>query len=260
MIVPSLLPNASVSAVSQETDEDLGCDDAASALSGEVAYERRIRSFVMRRSRITSAQRRALDELGTRFLLPFSSQPVDLDLHFGRSAPRVLEIGFGMGKATADIAGARPDDDFLGVEVHPAGVGALLRLIDEQSLANIRIVQHDAVEVLEHMIAPESLDAVHIFFPDPWRKKRHHKRRLIQPEFVALLVSRMKPGAVLHCATDWANYAEQMLEVLSAEPALANTADGYARPEHRPVTKFELRGLRLGHDIWDLVFKRRTAG
>ena len=188
----------------------------------------------------------------------FRAEQPDWDAVFGRRAPRVLEIGFGMGATTAEIAATRPADDFLGVEVHEPGVGALLKLIGEHTLTNIRIIQHDAVEVLEHMIAPESLDGVHIYFPDPWHKARHHKRRLIQPKFVALLVSRLKPGGYIHLATDWQNYAEQMLEVLSAEPALQNTADGYApRPAYRPVTKFERRGIKLGHGVWDLVFRRR---
>ncbi|WP_089341197.1 tRNA (guanosine(46)-N7)-methyltransferase TrmB [Burkholderia singularis] len=219
---------------------------------------RRIRSFVTRAGRVSTGQRRALDELGPRFVVPYANAQPDWDAIFGRRAPRVLEIGFGMGASTAEIARLRANEDFIGVEVHEPGVGALLKLIGEQQLANIRIVQHDAVEVLEQMIAPESLDGVHIFFPDPWHKARHHKRRLIQPPFVARLATRLKPGAYLHCATDWQNYAEQMLDVLSADPSLDNTADGYApRPDYRPVTKFERRGLRLGHGVWDLVFKKR---
>ncbi|RKP50824.1 tRNA (guanosine(46)-N7)-methyltransferase TrmB [Trinickia fusca] len=229
-------------------------DDA----SEHVLYRRRIRSFVTRAGRVSTGQRRALDDLGPRFVLSYAGEPANWDAVFGRQAPRVLEIGFGMGATTAEIAAQRAGDDFIGVEVHEPGVGALLKLMDEQQLSNIRILQHDAVEVLEHMIEPGTLDGVHIFFPDPWHKARHHKRRLIQPPFVALLASRLKPGAYLHCATDWQNYAEQMLEVLSAEPTLENTADGYApRPDYRPVTKFERRGLRLGHGVWDLVFKRR---
>jgi tRNA (guanine-N7-)-methyltransferase len=221
---------------------------------------RRIRSFVTRAGRVSTGQRRALDELGPRFVVPYGAAPADWGAIFGRNAPRVLEIGFGMGATTAEIALHRPSDDFIGVEVHEPGVGALLKLIDEQTLTNIRIVQHDAVEVIEHMLTPASLDGVHIFFPDPWHKARHHKRRLIQPPFVAQLASRLKPGAYLHCATDWQNYAEQMLEVLSADPSLENTAPDYApRPEYRPVTKFERRGLRLGHGVWDLVFKKRAG-
>lgn len=223
---------------------------------------RPLRSFVVRAGRMGPGQQRALKELGPRFVLPFVPSQVDLDAAFGRSAPRIVEIGFGMGDATAQIAAARPEVDFLGIEVHEPGVGALLKRIGEQGLANLRIVQHDAVEVLRQMIAPASLAGVHVFFPDPWHKLRHNKRRLIQPPFVALLASRLAPGGVLHCATDWQPYAEQMLEVLSAEPLLSNSVaeGGYApRPGYRPLTKFEHRGLKLGHGVWDLVFTRTTA-
>ncbi|MBK9361157.1 MAG: tRNA (guanosine(46)-N7)-methyltransferase TrmB [Rubrivivax sp.] len=221
---------------------------------------RPVRSYVLRAGRMGSGQQRALAELGPRFVLPFQPQPLDAAAIFGRRAPLVLEIGFGMGAATAAIAAARPDADFLGVEVHEPGVGALLRLIGEHGLTNLRIVRHDAVEVLQQMIAPASLAGVHVFFPDPWHKKRHHKRRLIQPPLAALIASRLAPGGVLHCATDWEPYAEQMLQVLSAEPLLANTAAGYApRPDYRPLTKFEARGLRLGHGVRDLVFSRVTG-
>jgi len=203
-------------------------------------------------------QVRALAELGPRFVLPFAAQRCDFDAAFGRSAPRVLEIGFGMGDATAAIAQALPDTDFIGVEVHTPGVGALLKRIGEMGLGNLRLIQHDAVEVLEHMIAPDSLAGVHVFFPDPWHKKKHNKRRLIQPEFVHHLVGHLAPGGYLHCATDWQPYAEQMLEVLSAEPLLRNTAADYApKPDYRPLTKFENRGLKLGHGVWDLVFVKR---
>ena len=218
---------------------------------------RSIRSYVLRRGRVSDAQRRAVDELLPRFGVPFQRTPLDLDRLFGRAAPKVLEIGFGMGETTAAIAKAHPEIDYLGIEVHTPGVGALLKRVAELELENLRLVQHDAVEVLEHMLAPASLDAVHLFFPDPWPKKRHHKRRLVQPPFAALLASRMKPGAYLHAATDWEDYAAQMLEVLSAEPSLGNTCDGYAeRPATRPETKFERRGLRLGHRVWDLVFRK----
>ena len=221
-------------------------------------HHRAIRSFVVRAGRMGTGQMRALEELGPRYVLPWSDQPMDPQAVWGRTAPVVLEIGFGMGGATAEIARHRPEVDFLGVEVHTPGVGALLKLIDEQGLENLRIVQHDAVEVLDHMITPASLAGVHIFFPDPWHKKKHNKRRLIQTEFIARLVTCLAPGGYLHCATDWQPYAEQMLEVLSAEPALENTADGYApRPDYRPLTKFENRGLKLGHGVWDLVFRRR---
>ena len=217
----------------------------------------RIRSFVTRAGRMGSGQVRALEELGPRFVLPFAQARLDPAAVFGRQAPLVLEIGFGMGDATAQIAAALPGTDFLGVEVHVPGVGALLKQIGERGLGNLRLVQHDAVEVLAHMIAPASLAGVHVFFPDPWHKKRHHKRRLIQPAFVAQLVTYLQPGGYLHCATDWEPYAQQMLEVMSAEPGLVNTAAGFApRPDYRPLTKFENRGLKLGHGVWDLVFSR----
>ncbi len=220
---------------------------------------RGIKSYVLRAGRMGTGQVRALRELAPRYVLPFTAAAFDAPNVFGRHAPLVVEIGFGMGQATAQIAAARPDDDFLGIEVHEPGVGALLQRIDEQQLANLRIVRHDAVEVLREMIAPTSLSAVHVFFPDPWPKKRHWKRRLMQPPFIALLASRLAPGGTLHCATDWQPYAGQMLEILSAESALANTADGYAlRPDYRPLTKFENRGLALGHGVWDLVFKKRS--
>jgi tRNA (guanine-N7-)-methyltransferase len=221
----------------------------------------RIRSFVVRAGRMGPGQARALTELAPRFVLPFDATGrFDFAAAFGRAAPLVVEIGFGMGSTTATMAAAAPEIDFLGIEVHPPGVGALLQRIDEAGLANVRIVQHDAVEVLESMIAPASLTAVHVFFPDPWHKKRHHKRRLIQPAFVALLASRLAPDGVLHCATDWQPYAEQMLEVLSADPALVNAAGGgfAPRPASRPRTKFEQRGLDRGHGVWDLLFSRRA--
>jgi tRNA (guanine-N7-)-methyltransferase len=218
----------------------------------------RIRSYVLRAGRVGSGQARALAELGPRFLLPYQSSLLDLDAAYGRNAAKILEIGFGMGEGLAEIAAAHPENDYLGVEVHTPGVGALLKQLGERGLDNVRVIQHDAVEVLTHMLAPGSLAGVHIFFPDPWHKKRHNKRRLIQPPFVRLLAERIAPGGYLHLATDWEDYALQMLEVLSAEPGLANTADGFsARPDTRPLTKFEQRGLRLGHGVWDLVFRKR---
>lgn len=219
------------------------------------APRRSIRSFVVRAGRMGPGQVRALAELGPRFVLPQATAPLDFTASFGRNAPRVLEIGFGMGDATAAIAQALPGTDFIGVEVHTPGVGALLKQIGERGLTNLRLIQHDAVDVLEQMIVPASLAGVHVFFPDPWHKLKHNKRRLIQPGFVHLLVSRLAPGGYLHCATDWQPYAEQMLAVLSAEPTLRNTATGYAaKPAYRPLTKFENRGLKLGHGVWDLVF------
>jgi tRNA (guanine-N7-)-methyltransferase len=220
--------------------------------------ERRIRSFVTRAGRLSTAQARALDELGPRYCIPYTKQTLDIEQAFGRKAPAILEIGFGMGETTAKIAASLPDKNFIGAEVHTPGVGSLLKLIGEQELSNLRVIQHDAFEILTHMIAPASLAGVHIFFPDPWHKARHNKRRLIQPPFVELLSSRLATGGYLHCATDWQDYAEQMLAVLSAEPSLRNSAESYApRPDYRPVTKFENRGLRLGHGVWDLVFIKR---
>lgn len=258
----------------------------------------RIRSFVLRAGRTTAGQQRAIEELGPQFLVPFQEAVLDLPQAFnGSSRPKILEIGFGMGETTAKIAALRSEDDFLAIEVHPPGVGALLKLIGENNLTNLRLIRHDAVEVLEKMIAPNSLDGIHIYFADPWHKKRHHKRRLIQAAFVRLLVSRLKPGAYLHLATDWHNYAEQMLLVLNAESDLENTSTeqmrietfsatdvaseielakesfkefkptleqleakhpGYVeRPAYRPTTKFETRGIKLGHGVWDLVYKKK---
>jgi tRNA (guanine-N7-)-methyltransferase len=223
-------------------------------------HPRTIRSYVMRAGRTTEGQARALTDLGPRFVLPYTEQALDFPAVFGRQAPVVLEIGFGMGDATAKIAQTLQGTDFIGCEVHEPGVGALLKHIGDMGLDNLRIIRHDAVEVLEHMIAPASLAGVHIFFPDPWHKKRHHKRRLIQGPWVAQLVTRLAPGGYLHCATDWEPYAQQMLEVLGAEPTLVNTAEGYAsKPAYRPLTKFENRGLKLGHGVWDLVFRKREG-
>ena len=217
-----------------------------------------IRSFVLRQGRVSNAQQRYHEEMMARIGIPYAQSRLDLELVFGRRAPCILEIGFGMGETSAAIAAAHPENDYLGVEVHTPGVGSLCKLVAEGGMTNQRIIQHDAVEVLQHMIPEGSLSGVHVFFPDPWPKARHHKRRLIQPPLVALLASRLLAGAYLHCATDWDNYAEQMLQVLSAEPSLENTAEGFApRPEHRPLTKFEQRGLRLGHGVWDVLFRKK---
>ena len=215
---------------------------------------RSIRSYVLRQGRTTAAQARAHRELLPIYGIPFQSAPIDLDRAFGRVAPRVLEIGFGMGETTAAIAAAHPEIDYLGVEVHTPGVGSLLNRIASLGLANVRIIQHDAVEVLEQMIPAASLAGVHVFFPDPWPKKRHHKRRLIQPAFVALLASRMKRGATVHVATDWEDYAVQIRETFAGESAFDDAAQGFAS---RPETKFERRGIALGHRVWDVVFRRR---
>jgi len=229
------------------------------ATSPEPGHPRRaIRSFVLRAGRMGSGQVKALETLGPRYVLPYKAEALDLPGVFGRQAPTILEIGFGMGAATAEIAAARPQEDFIGIEVHTPGVGALLQRIEERGLSNLRLIQHDAVEVLRDMIAPASLAGIHVYFPDPWHKKKHNKRRLIQAPFVQALSARLAPGGYLHCATDWQPYAEQMLQVLGAEPTLANTAAGYAeRPDWRPLTKFENRGIKLGHGVWDLVFTKR---
>jgi tRNA (guanine-N7-)-methyltransferase len=217
--------------------------------------QRHIRSFVLRQGRVSNAQRRAVDSLLPLFGIDYCAAPFDFDAAFGRSTPKFLEIGFGMGESTAQIAAEHPQNDYIGVEVHTPGVGGLLRLIDARQLTNIRIIQHDAVEVVTHMIPAASLSGVHVFFPDPWPKKRHHKRRLLQPGFVHLLANRLRPGGYLHVATDWEEYAAQILQVFAAEPLLVNSAQGFApRPDYRPLTKFESRGLKLGHGVWDIVF------
>ncbi len=219
---------------------------------------RPIRSYVLRQGRMSPAQHRAVDDLLPRYGLPFTVAIVDWARVFGRAAPVVLEIGFGMGETSAAIAAAHPDVDFVGVEVHLPGVGALLARIESQGIANVRVIRHDAADVVSTMIAPLSLAAVHVFFPDPWPKKRHHKRRLLKTPFVHALAHRLAPGGYLHVATDWAPYADDVLATLSAEALLVNTADGYAaRPPWRPETKFERRGLKLGHAVFDLVFRRR---
>ena len=217
-----------------------------------------IRSYVLRQGRFSPGQQRAYAELLPRWGVPYGPAPIEFASTFGRTAPVVVEIGSGMGETTARIARENPQVDYLGIEVHSPGVGALLRQIAALGLANIRIVQHDAVEVMRDMIPPGSLAGLHVFFPDPWPKKRHHKRRLLQPDFAALAASRLAPGAYIHVATDWQEYAEHVLAVLGAIPDLSNTADAFApRPATRPETKFERRGLKLGHGVWDIVFTRK---
>ena len=235
--------------------------DIREGAPADVSHPRTIRSFVRRTGRTTVGQAKAFADVGPRFLLAYNGAPMDFAAVYDRTAPTILEIGFGMGEATAHIASLMPEKNFLCCEVHTPGVGALLKRIDEQSLTNIRILQHDAVEVIDHMLPLSSLDGVHIFFPDPWHKTKHNKRRLIQSPLIAKLAARLKPGGYLHCATDWQPYAEQILEVLAAEPLLVNTAgaqsDGYApKPGYRPLTKFENRGIKLGHGVWDVVFTR----
>ena len=230
----------------------------------EALKKRHIRSFVMRRGHISAAQKRALDESLPQYQIEYAPELLDADKAFGRHAPLVLEIGCGMGGTTAAIAQAHPEVNFLGCEVFVAGVGALAKRLDEMSLTNVRIVRHDAVEIVRDMIAENSLDGVHIYFPDPWRKARHHKRRLVAQPFIGLLASRIRPGGYIHCATDWENYSEQMLEVLEGEPLLENLhGAGNFSPVmgnplcERPRTKFQARGERLGYGIWDLVYIRK---
>ena len=219
--------------------------------------ERSIRSFVLRQGRVTPAQRRAFTEHWPRFGVDYSGNQCNLDALFGRTAERVFEIGFGNGEQLEFAAGHEPARDFIGVEVHGPGVGRLLNDVAAGNFSNVRVYQHDAVEVLKHMLKPVSIDGVHIFFPDPWHKTKHHKRRLIQPELVKLLCEKLKPGGYLHAATDWQEYAEHILAVLSAESKLANTAAAYApKPDYRPLTKFEQRGIKLGHGVWDIVFRK----
>jgi len=216
-----------------------------------------IRSFVLRQGRVSAAQARYRDEGMPRFGLPYVPGLLEFPAIFGRRAPTILEIGCGMGETTATIAESQPQYDFVGIEVHTPGVGSLCKQIATRELSNLRIIQHDAVDVVREMIAPDSLAGIHVFFPDPWPKKRQQKRRLLQPPFVQLLAQRLTSGGYLHCATDWQDYAEQMLDVLTAESLLKNTVETYApRPDYRPETKFETRGLRLGHGVWDLVFRR----
>jgi len=221
---------------------------------------RTVRSFVRREGRLTPSQQRALELLWPQYGIADGDGMIDLNQLFGRDAIKVLEIGFGNGSSLAEMAKNQADQDFIGVEVHRPGVGQLLNKIDQQHLTNLRIACTDAVELLKHRIADHSLDRVQLYFPDPWHKKRHHKRRIIQPEFVAILAKKIKSGGYLHLATDWQHYAEQMLDDLSNNQDFINCSDcaGYiSRPDYRPLTKFELRGHKLGHKVWDLLFKRR---
>ena len=220
--------------------------------------EHRIRSFVTRAGRLSTGQARAFEQFGPQFLIEYKKEMLDYEAAFGRKAPVILEIGFGMGDTTAHIARLMPEKDFIGVEVHTPGVGSLLKQIGEQDIQNLRLIQHDVFEVLNHMVPDGSLAGVHVFFPDPWHKARHNKRRLIQAPFVKLLCQKLETGGYIHLATDWEDYAVQMLDVLGAEEMLANTAEGYApQPAYRPLTKFENRGLKLGHGVWDLVFTKK---
>ena len=221
-------------------------------------HMRGIRSFVLRQGHMTAAQQKAIDQLWPEFGIDYHAKTLDLAAVFGRDKPKVLEIGFGMGVATVEIAKRLPEYDFLAIDVHGPGVGNILKLMAEQQVKNIRVMRHDAVEVIENMLAERSLQGIHIFFPDPWHKKRHHKRRLIQAPFVEKLLPKLASGGYIHLATDWEEYAVQMLSVLNEMAGLENTAEAYApTPDYRPETKFEARGKRLGHGVWDLVFIKK---
>ena len=242
---------ASLSAQAHGDEHGSGQPEVRSAL-------RPIRSFVLRQGRFSPAQREAYETLLPKLGVDYSASPLDLARVFGRDNPKILEIGFGMGETTAAIAASMPDRDFLAVDVHAPGVGSLLRQIDQARLSNVRVMRHDAVEVASNSIARGALAGVHVFFPDPWPKKRHHKRRLLKPEFVGVLAARLAHDGYLHVATDWEEYATEILATLQAEPSLVNTVSGFApRPDYRPLTKFERRGLARGHGVWDLVFRRR---
>ena len=224
---------------------------------GNDPQRRPVRSFVLRQGRMSAAQQRALDTLLPRLGIAYSPEPLDFAAVFGRIAPVILEIGFGMGETTAAIAAANPQHDFVGLEVHGPGVGALLNRVDAGGLANVRVIQHDAVEVVAMMIPAACLRGIHVYFPDPWPKKRHHKRRLLQPAFVHALAQRLEPGGYLHAATDWDEYAQEILATFAAESLLVNTVEDFTpRPAWRPETKFETRGLKLGHGVRDIVFRR----
>lgn len=238
-------------------DKSTGATPAHDA--GGVVHRRGVKSFVQRAGRITRAQERALAELWPQFGIDYTPVPLDLDAAFGRRAPRVLEIGIGNGETLLELAQRRPDSDFLGVEVHRPGIGHCLLGIEAGNLANLRLIAHDAVEVLEHQLADASLDEVLLYFPDPWPKKRHHKRRIVQPGFAELVAGKLRPGGVFRLATDWAPYARHMLEVLGQSPSFTNlspTGDYVPRPDSRPQTRFERRGERLGHEVFDLAFRR----
>ena len=223
------------------------------------APARGIRSYVLRAGRITQAQKRALDELLPRYGIPYAGEAVDFDRVFGRAAPRVLEIGFGNGDTLVELAARSPERDFIGAEVHPPGVGHCLLAVESRGLANVRVIVHDAVEVLAHQVAPSALDEVLLYFPDPWPKKRHHKRRIVQPTFVALVADRLRAGGLFRLATDWEPYAAWIQEVLAASPEFVNEASdgGYSERPERGATRFERRGRRLGHEVFDLVYRRR---
>ena len=220
---------------------------------------RRIKSYVLRQGRLTRGQQQALERLWGVYGIDYNKTPLDFDTLYPSPAPAVLEIGFGNGESLCQQAVSDPDRNYLGIEVHRPGVGHLLRLAEEAGVSNLRVINHDAVEVLQHQIPDQSLDCIQLFFPDPWHKKRHHKRRIVNAEFVRLVRQKLKPGGLLHLATDWQNYARHMLAVMEQEEGFSNTAGEkvYAENTGRPLTKFEQRGQRLGHGVWDLVYRKR---
>lgn len=229
-------------------------------MENEQALHREIKSFVLRQGKITQGQQRAIEELMPVYGLQYTGEKLDLAEAFGRNNSKVVEIGFGMGHATWQIAKNNPENDYLGIEVHLPGVGALLMQMRDNDVSNLRVIRHDAVEVLRNMLIDNSIDGFHIYFPDPWHKKRHHKRRIIQSEFVNLLCQKLKSGGYIHLATDWEEYATWMLDILRANSQLANQSisnDYVPRPDYRPLTKFENRGVKLGHGVWDLIFVKK---
>jgi tRNA (guanine-N7-)-methyltransferase len=225
--------------------------------------QRRIKSFVLRQGRLSKAQQNAIDTQWPRYGVEFEPKPLDFTELYGRDVPTYLEIGFGMGASLAQMAENHPERNYLGIEVHRPGVGALLKEVSERDLTNVRVMNYDAIEVLDKMIPDSALAGVYLFFPDPWHKKRHHKRRIVQPEFVAKIAQKLQPNGIFHLATDWENYAEHMMEVMSQAPDFENTQDEpdafTPRPDERPLTKFEARGQRLGHGVWDLVFRKKGS-
>lgn len=226
-----------------------------------MTLHRHIKSFVLRQGKITQGQQNAIVELMPKYGINYANQAIDLNQAFDSVNPKIIEIGFGMGNATWQIAKNNPQNDYLGIEVHGPGVGSLLMSIKENDVSNLRVIKHDAVEVLNHMIADNSIAGFHIYFPDPWHKKKHHKRRIISTEFVKLLVTKLSSNGYIHLATDWQEYAVWMLDILKENSNLLNqsiTNDYVPRPNYRPLTKFEQRGLNLGHGVWDLVFNKHS--
>lgn len=233
-------------------------NDNSLVFENQPEYQRTIRSFVLRQGHMTAAQQRAIDTQWNYFGIDYTGNHINLNDIFQRKAPKILEIGFGMGTATATIAQNLPETDILAIDVHGPGVGNLLKLIQEEKITNIRVMRHDAVEVVTNMLTNNSLHGIHIFFPDPWQKKRHHKRRLIQRQFIEQLLPKLEKTGYIHLATDWEEYAYQMLEVLNSFQQLQNTAENFSiKPAYRPETKFETRGKRLGHSVWDLIFVKK---